>query len=71
MEYFGLGDHYLDFNEKQLDLKTYLNAIVENEEKNKRILKKNITGVVESAKKQREFINKFLLKLKNRKNVAD
>lgn len=60
MEYFKLGSCYLDFNEKDLDLESYLDDIVKQEKKINQLLKEYKPAVVESAEKQREYIVDFL-----------
>ena len=71
MESFGLGHCYLDFNEKDLDLKSYLDGMVKEKEKNQLILEKNKPVVIKSSQKQREFLDKFLLELENKKSGTD
>ena len=70
MEYFGLGNCYLDFNEKNLDLKAYLDDIGNDEGKITRLMKQNKSSVVESSQKQRAYISQFLSEIRQEKNHA-
>ena len=60
MDYFELGDCYLDFNQKDLDLNKFLRGMIDDQDMIDQKLHENKPVVVKSAIRQSLFMKEFL-----------
>ena len=60
LDYFGLGECYLDFSDSSRDLNEFLDSIVKKQAEFKKLLKNNKGVVIDKAEKQTTLIRSML-----------